>query len=172
MGAPSLDIVAVALADEGVPLRVIARATKISSELLRARLRDAKTEGRLVELPQDDWPPGFPRDQRALQLTRMAREDRGAPMLAMQRLFHLTPTEVTVLLMLLQRKLLFKARLDGLMSLKSIDVHIHRLRRRLSPFGIDIVTCWGCGYQLMPGDRCKVMDLILQEAERGAETRA
>jgi hypothetical protein len=34
------------------------------------RLRLAQTTGALVELPRDDWPPGFPRYQRALQLSR------------------------------------------------------------------------------------------------------
>jgi hypothetical protein len=67
----TLDVTAVtaSVADEGVPLRAIARVTRISSENLRERLQAAKDVGSLVELPRDDWPPGFPRDQRALQLS-------------------------------------------------------------------------------------------------------
>src|SRR3954465_15888923 len=64
---PAVDF-AIRLADEGVPLRAIARATKIPSEELRTALEEARDDGRLIELPRDDWPPGFPRDQRALQL--------------------------------------------------------------------------------------------------------
>jgi hypothetical protein len=165
MDQPSLDTIAVALADEGVPLRAIARATRISSELLRERLCDARTEGRLLELPCEDWPPGLSRDQRVLQLTRKVREDCDALALTVQRLFRLTRTEVTLLLRLLQRKSL---RRDGLLSLGSVGVHIHHLRQRLSPFGIRIVTCWGYGYQLLPEDRRKVMELILQSAEKSA----
>jgi hypothetical protein len=61
---------------KGVPLGAIARVTRISSEVLRERLRDAKATGSLVELPRDDWPPGFSRDQRALQLSRLAARSR------------------------------------------------------------------------------------------------
>jgi hypothetical protein len=61
-----LGLIAVAMADEGVPLRSIARVTRIPSSDLRERLRDAKDIGDLIALPSlDDWPPGFPRDQRA-----------------------------------------------------------------------------------------------------------
>jgi hypothetical protein len=75
----------VALANEGVPLCAIARATRISSELLRERLRAAQTVGSLVELPRDDWPPGFPRDQRALQLSRLATRSQPELSVVMQR---------------------------------------------------------------------------------------
>ena len=65
----NVDAIAVRLADEGVPLRAIARATNTPSDQLRTKLREARDEGRLLDLPKEDWPPGFPRDQRALQLS-------------------------------------------------------------------------------------------------------
>jgi hypothetical protein len=33
--------------------------SRILSELLREQLRDAKTEGQLIELPKEDWAAGF-----------------------------------------------------------------------------------------------------------------
>ena len=67
----SVSHIAVRLADEGVPLRAIARATDIPSARLYETLTLAKMEGRLLELPRDDWPPGYPRDRRSLQLSRL-----------------------------------------------------------------------------------------------------
>ena len=69
--------IALYLAIEGVPIRAIARATHIPSSELREKLLDAQSDGRLLELPHDDWPPGFPRDQRALQLCRHGIGGRG-----------------------------------------------------------------------------------------------
>ena len=65
--------IAVRLADQGVPLRAIARAVRMPSSDLREQLHEALSDGRLLELPCDDWPPGCPKDQRALQISRMVR---------------------------------------------------------------------------------------------------
>ena len=56
---PPIDL-AIRLADEGVPLRAIARATAIPSEQLRDELYSAKINGLLIELPSEDWPPRAP----------------------------------------------------------------------------------------------------------------
>lgn len=151
---------AVRLADEGVPLRAIARATNISSEDLRESLTTAQSEGRLIELPRDDWPPGFPRDQRALQLSRMVATNREGIHLAVRNTFGMTPTEVQVLMLLIQNPVVAKVRSD--MSLKTVDVFIHYVRKRLLPFGIKVITLWGYGYKLSVEDRRRTMDLILK----------
>jgi DNA-binding response OmpR family regulator len=155
-----MESIAVRLADEGVPLRAIARATHIPSESVREQLREAKDNGLLLDLPKEDWPPGFPRDQRALQLSRMVVEDREAVMLALQRVFRLTSTEVTLMMTLLQHATVPKARID--MVHKTIDVHIFNIRRRLLPFEVFIDTLWGYGYQLSADSRKRIMDLILE----------
>jgi hypothetical protein len=49
--------IAVRLADEGVPLAVIARATQIPSADLRKQLQEALERGRIIEMPRNDWPP-------------------------------------------------------------------------------------------------------------------
>ena len=98
----NVDATAIRLADEGVPLRAIARATNTPSDQLRTKLREARDEGRLLDLPKEDWPPGFPRDQRALQLSRMVTQNPEAVTLAANHVFGLTATEVTLLMTLIQ----------------------------------------------------------------------
>jgi DNA-binding winged helix-turn-helix (wHTH) protein len=166
-GTLPLESIAVRLADEGVPLRAIARATSTSSEAVREKLHAAKSAGQLFDLPQEDWPPGFPRDQRALQLSRMTSQNPGAVTLAMQQVFSLTVTEVTLLMALIQNPNVAKDRLD--MSDRTIDVHICHLRRQLALFHINVRTLWGYGYQLSTESRKKVMDLILRHVEDKAQ---
>lgn len=154
-----VEAIAVHLADEGVPLRAIARAVNLPSSVLRLKLRDARDEGLLVDLPQEDWPPGFPRDQRALQLSRMVIENRTAVLLAMQQVFGLTSTEVTLLLTLIQHESVPHERVN--MAQRTINVHVCRIRRRLAVHGIEVATIWGYGYRLSVEARRKIMDMIL-----------
>jgi hypothetical protein len=56
MDADSPCAIAIRLADEGVPLRAIARATNIPSTQLYETLTVARMDGRLLSLPRDDWP--------------------------------------------------------------------------------------------------------------------
>jgi hypothetical protein len=160
MDAQPLEV-AIRLADEGVPLRAIARATKVSSSDLREALAGAKSEGRLLELPHDDWPPGFPRDQRALQLSRLMTKNKDAILPALLQLFKLSPTQVEILLELMQRPMLIR---NGSGMADSLDVHVCRLRKCLAPYGIEIMTLWGHGYSLSPQHRRRAMDLILNAA--------
>jgi DNA-binding response OmpR family regulator len=162
-----VEAIAVRLADEGVPLRAIARATSTPSDTLRTKLHEAQAQGRLLELPRDDWPPGFPRDQRALQLSRMVTQNPEAVTLAMQKIFGLTATEVGLLMTLIQNTSVPKTRINN-MAHRTIDVHICHIRARLHPFGIAIATLWGYGYQLPVDDRRKVMDLILADVSDSA----
>jgi DNA-binding response OmpR family regulator len=159
----TVDAIAVRLADEGVPLRAIARATNTPSDQLRAQLRAARDDGRLLDLPKEDWPPGFPRDQRALQLSRMVTQDPEAVSLAAQQIFRLTATEVSLLMTLIQSPNVSRDRINN-MAPKTVDVHICRLRKALAPFGIAIETIQGYGYQLSDPHRRKAMDLILPRA--------
>jgi hypothetical protein len=153
--------IAIRLADEGVPLRAIARAIKVSSDLVREQLKLAQSAGQLLDLPRDDWLPGSPRDQRAFQLRRLVSENRDQLLVAMQQIFKLTPTEIGLLLIMVQHPSLLKDRIASTMTVKTLDVHVCRIRQRLEPFGIHIETLWGHGYQFSPDDRRKVMNLIL-----------
>lgn len=154
--------VAVRLADEGVPLRAIARATLIPSPALYERLVEAKTDGRLLSLPRDDWPPGCPRDQRALQLSRLAAENHAALVRSIQRAFRLARKPAQLLLLLTQHEVVPRERVD--IDSKSFGVHVCKMRQHLHQYGIKIITLWGFGYQLSPDDRRKAMELILAQA--------
>jgi DNA-binding response OmpR family regulator len=154
--------VAVLLALEGVPLRAIARATRTPSEELRAQLQAARSDGRLLELPQhDDWPAGFPRSERALRLSRLVVENKGALLLAIQDIFRLTPAESGILLLLLQHEKLCRSRLEH--DSNVLAVHILNMRRRLRVHGLAIQAIYGFGYQLPVEHRHKAMDIILRQ---------
>ena len=163
MDADSPCAIAVRLADEGVPVAAIARATHIPSTRLYETLTLARMEGRLLDLPRDDWPPGCPRDQRSLRLSRMVTQNPEAISLAMQRVFSLTSTEVILLTALIQNVNVSRERID--MPRKTVDVHICNIRRRLAPFGITIATLWGYGYQLSVDGRVRTMELILPDCQ-------
>ena len=159
----SVETIAIRLADEGVPLRAIARATGTPSDTLRDKLHEARDDGRLLELPREDWPPGSPRDQRALQLSRRVTQDPAQVHLAIRHVFHLTATEVTLLMLLIQSADVHRDRID--LPRKTVDVHICNIRRRLEAFNIKVTTLWGYGYQLSEPHRRKAMDLILSHMQ-------
>ena len=157
----------------GCRCAAIARATHIPSTRLYETLTLARMEGRLLDLPRDDWPPGCPRDQRSLRLSRMVTQNPEAIALAMQRVFSLTSAEVILLTALIQNVNVSRERID--MPRKTVDVHICHLRRRLAPFGITIATLWGYGYQLSVDGRAKAMELILSTGcrrRRGGAAKA
>src|SRR5215831_17372699 len=147
LATPPIDV-AIRLADEGVPLRAIARAVNIPSEAVRDHLSQAKHDGRLVDLPREDWPPGCPRDERALQLSRMVRENRETVAYTISKLFSLTTIETRLLLALVHWQVISRER-AGLPE-GSMDVHIHHLRSKLDPYHVVIETVWGRGYRLSP----------------------
>lgn len=160
--------IAVRLADEGVPLRAIARAVRIPSDELREHLASARAAGFLVDLPKEDWPPGFPRDQRALQLSRLVSQNRNALYMAVRHLFRFTPLEFQLFLLLVQNDFMMKARIEK--AARTIDVHVCRIRRRLKPHALSIRTFYGYGYQMPLDDRKRAFDMILGHMQSASET--
>lgn len=77
----------------------------------------------------------------------------------------LTPAEAVILAALIanercsKENLLDASRQSGLgyrrdeVEPKIVDVYICKLRRKLQPHGLEIVTLWGRGYQLAPESR-------------------
>jgi biotin operon repressor len=158
MHADTLPI-ALRLADEGVPLRAIARAVQVPSPQIYQSLVEARREGRLVSLPRDDWPPGCPRDQRALQLSRLAADNPLLLLQALRELFHLPPVPARLLLRLTQHEILSRDTVDC--SPKCLDVNVCSIRRQLRPLGLKIITVRQTGYRLPLADRARVLELIL-----------
>jgi len=159
------DIVAIALAlaDEGVPLAAIARAVRVPAAQLRETFEAAVVTGDLTGLPRADWPPGFPRDQRALQLSRIIHENKRDFIVAVQQLLGITKVQINILLSLLQHPSFAK---DATRTSNSLEVHISRLRRALAPYNVQILTCWGYGYKLSTDDRRKILDLLLDAVNK------
>jgi len=155
----SATAIAVRLADEGVPMRAIARATNIPSTKLYETLTLAKMDGRLVSLPRDDWPPGCPRDQRALQLSRIAAERHDQLVLAIQELFDLKPMPARLMLLLVQHERVPLERID--VGRKVFTTYVCHMRQNLHKHGLRIKTLWAYGYQLSPEHRRKAQDMIL-----------
>lgn len=154
---------AIRLADEGVPLRAIARAINTPSELVRDYLRTAKQEGLLVELPCEDWPSGFPRDQRALQLSRLARENKDVVDRTVREVFALTKIETRLLLALIASSMVSKERAD--IGGEEMKVHIHNIRRKLAVYDIEIETLRDYGYRLKMADRRRAIERILGQCQ-------
>ena len=164
--------IAVRLADEGVPLRRLPAPCRTPSSDLREQLHEALSDGRLLELPSMTGRPGCPKDQRALQISRMVRENREALHLVAMQLFSLTPSGARVLVKLLETEhasrealhVALVATSDPASDIKIVDVAICSLRKRLEKFGIEIVTLWAYGFQLSSEHRRRAMDLILAAA--------
>ena len=141
--------IAVRLADEGVPVTVIARATRIPFDELRLHLDKARLDGRLISVPSNDWPSG----DRGRSMTG----DRDRQAVVMRTIFGTTPGETTLLLTLMRCGSLAKQRFS---APESVTVQIHHLRKRLAPFGIQIISIWGHGYGLADGDRERLLAMI------------
>lgn len=167
---PKLHDVAALLADEGVPVRAIARATKIAGEEVYDILKTAIDEGRLIELPRDDWPPGGRSDRSQSERKVLGLEDTVLRIACANR-FKMTRLQAIVFLTLLRRNEVTKAQLHNAIEnnrpensdpteQKMVDVVICHIRRRLKPDGIDIKTIWGVGYSISPDHRSRVVNIL------------
>lgn len=151
--------IAVALADEGVPVAAIARSVKHPSEDVRAALREAIDMGRIVEMPRDDWPPHMRRAERLPSSGQTHTDEQLAGYC--RRLFKLTRLEATVMVPLLKRDEASKASLHSAIQSaratrspssidetdpKMVDVVICKMRKKLREHGVEIKTLWAKGY--------------------------
>jgi DNA-binding response OmpR family regulator len=153
--SPVIDDIIVRLADEGVPIRVIARATTVASSDLYDTLRDALQGGKILELPKDDWPIGTTRQGRNV-LAGTPLEQEGAMRAACARVFKASPLEAGMLALMLRRNEVTKEQLHTIIEQnrgdkdptdpKMVDVMICKLRKKLLLHDIKIETMWGTGY--------------------------
>lgn len=154
---PLLCTVAVRMADEGIPVRAIARATRLPADRIYEELNRAAAAGSILEVPKDDWPAGSNRASRNIfQGTPLEQED--ALRIACARYFKATPLEAAMLAVLLKRTETTKAQLHAIIEQnrpgenreetdpKMVDVMICKLRKKLRPHDIEIETMWGTGY--------------------------
>lgn len=170
--------IAVLLADEGVPVRAIARSIKVPGEDVYEMLRDAVEQGRLFELPKDDWPPGTKRSQRAQsENTILSRDDETLRMGCSSR-FKMTRLQAAVFVALLRRPELSKEHIHNAIEairpqanaptdLKMVDVVVCHIRKKLKLIDetYAINTVWGIGYALASDARTSTLTLLTEHFE-------
>lgn len=169
---PDLTTVAVRLADEGIPVRAIARATHIPSDEVYATLRFAIANGSIVAMPKDDWPPGSSRGNRSV-LNGTPLEHEHALKCACASYFKASPLEAAMLAVMLKRNEVTKEQLHSVIEqnrptagkeetdLKMVDVMICKLRKKLKPYDLEIKTLWGMGYLISAEHRELATRLLL-----------
>lgn len=163
---PALEGIAIRLVDEGVPIIALARALRVESDVVREFLQVAISDGRLLAVTRDDWPPGTPRSSRRPDRPTQPDEDR-FPLLCV-RAFKVTAKEARLLGALLRRSECTKEQLLGYMydvtedtpEIKIIDVFVCKLRKKLAAFALDIQTIWGRGYFISPEHRACAIQLL------------
>jgi hypothetical protein len=163
----------VRLADEGIPVRAIARATKLSSEEIRDIIHTATDLGQIVGMPRDDWPAGANRDARQPAPSSVLRLDDEKIIFNISRLFKVTKLQAALFSVLIKRTEVIKETLHQVIESrrkpnkeetdpKMVDVVICHLRQRLEPFEITIETQWASGYY-MTLDMRKKANLLLEQ---------
>lgn len=179
-------IIAVRLANEGVPLAAMARALQLPRELVRHELLAARHAGDIGAMPAEDWPPG----QRGMRVAgpipvaRPHREGRLDFEARTIRLFvamevagvHLTDREARLLLLLADRDFCSKGWLHESLAPeaepKIVDVFICKLRAKMRPLQLRIGTVWGRGYRMPAVDRARVQAWSAGVAAQDAEPAA
>ena len=164
------ELLIIALADEGIPLRAISRALAVSSTEVYDLVQEAIEAGKLVERPKDDWPP-HTRLQRTPQFIRSLDDD--TKLFSCMNLFKISRTQAVVLLALMARPYAPRPYLHLALQqfrhdtaheteIKMVDVVVCHLRKRLKAFDITIETVWGAGYHLTEESRDTIQNALEQ----------
>ena len=159
--------VAIRLADEGVPIRAIARAVHLTADELRPHFEHAKLTGRLVDLPREDWPPGVSRAQRVPDLEPISDVDDAVLRAAIMQVFGLTAGQARMFLVLIRRREIHRSQMHEIYNpdldteIKVIDVQLCKMRKVLKGMGILIRTLWGFGYCMTTPNRRRALELLL-----------
>lgn len=151
----------VGLADEGIPIRAIARATKHPSDSVRRVVHDACGSGSIAHVPRDDWAPGEQREDR--MPVADAELDYDTTIMRISTVFRITRAMARFMYVLMRRQEVSKTALHQVVEqgrdpskdatdVKIVDVMIHSLRKRLRnlPEPIIIDTRWAFGYYMKP----------------------
>lgn len=175
--------IATRLANEGIPVNVIARGLEVPAGDVRLSLDAALASGRITEMPAADWPPTA---RRADHLPPHIAAARDADLVtSFMRTFKLTKLMASFMLVLVRRAQVDKTTLHRVIESqraarinrpdtaeetnpKMVDVMVCNLRKKLKPFGLTIQTLWGRGYFLDEQDRQRVLNFI----DRGADAVA
>ncbi len=165
----------VRMGDEGIPINAIARTLKHPSGEVREKLKAAIEDGRLLNMPRDDWPPGSQRDERLPDCIRIGANEPTF-IAKIMTTFRLTNNEARLFAVLLRRPEASKTSCQNAMQredrdeteIKIVDVTICKIRAKfdrglhpeLTPAKEKIITIWGWGYRLLPEVRQFVMNTL------------
>lgn len=174
---PEVNNIAIRMADEGIPVRAIARATKIPPDELREVLEDALGTGNLLTIPGEDWPPGTARANRHPTILNISSLPHDLLDIYVGHVFKATRLEASILIPLIKRP---EVNREGLHAAiedrrtaateqtdpKMVDVVICKLRKKLALHDLLIVTHWSRGYQMPFEHRKRAAAMILEYANR------
>lgn len=173
--APPLDVAAaVRMADEGIPVRAIARTLTTPSADIYELLREAIDQGTILEMPRDEWPQGSVRSTRTLFIGSPLEKDEDLR-LACASFFKASPLEAAMLALMLRRDTVTKSQLHTVIEntranpqgkevtdIKMVDVLICKLRKKLKTHDLYIETMWGHGYAIGKAHRETAVALLLK----------
>src|SRR5262245_4762558 len=160
--------IAVRLANEGVPVRAIARIVQLPSAEVREQLEAAKYHGYLIEIPGEDWPVGLRRERRLHHLAKLVSNKPSISLsqlhAAIRTTYKLSPVELQILVILLSNAEMHRTSSNLLaandLRVTSLHMNVSRLRRRLAPFGLQIQTLYGDGYHMSAVDRRQTLSIL------------
>lgn len=159
--------VAARLADEGVPVAAIARALGLPYADISNVLHDELAQGRIIELPKPDWPPGVTIRSHipTIAITHKTSSDEIA--IACRKMFKLTNLEAGFIVLLLKIEHVTKEKLHNVIETqraarasrpddmemtdqKMVDVIICKLRKKLKVIDPEFIisTVWAGGYYI------------------------
>jgi hypothetical protein len=164
----AIDRIILRLADEAVPIMVIARAVERPSDDIRLMVQEAIDCGTVLAMPRPDWHP-LPRGGRPPP-SRLTDEEL---VINCQRAFGLARLQASFMSLLMRRNEVTKAALHLVIEscrrpnqkfetdIKMVDVVICHLRKRLRPYGLKVDTLWSSGYYMAPNMRNRAQDLMV-----------
>lgn len=165
------------MANERIPVNVIARSLNKSAELIRDSLDLLYKCGSIGEVPPPDWPPTARLSDHLPIRSPVPSDD--SVMFALRKLMKLTPLEAAFLSVLLKFEEADKTKLHMVIENlrqerqngpnkmeqtdpKMVDVMICKLRKRLKQLDEKLVikTMWGRGYYIEEPVRNLLLDHV------------
>lgn len=168
---PFVAALAIRMADEGIPIRAIARATRLPSDQIYSAIREAIDRGQIVDMPKDEWPVGSSRTTRTPNFPGIL-ENEDTFQFACSRCFKLTKQEANVFGALLKRVEVTREQVHSAIESgrpgehreptepKIIDVVICKLRKKMALHDIHINTSWGKGYYIEGKQRERAVGMM------------
>lgn len=165
--SPRANHVAVRLADEGVPICAIARATQRRSEDICNAVKDAIADGSITTMPAMDWPAGSRREGRFPMLKPISMDEVEPVAIALRLAFRLPPAACRVLAVIVLRGEAQRTTLHAVAcgenseaDPKIVDIYVNTIRKKLSVYGIAIETVWGRGYAVTKINQRAILERI------------